>query len=238
MIRVDELATLYIDIRDCHVCADMDREKALRLVQAVNTESDVFIISQALAASQLRKSGVNFFQPDGHLGSTGKSLERFLNCFRRTVYPQQDVTLPSGATIPRCNPGYVTVYNTEIAQCYPGRNARGTGDRAPTHQELETCVGRGFLMREVELIKPRLLLLMGKTSRDAFFDYVLKEHHPGSLTEHIRDLSNHGELPRFTLGDCSSAVLPIQHASGANPRFHSMLCDEDLAQLVKEVLYG
>jgi uracil-DNA glycosylase len=238
MAKFDELCELYVEIRNCHVCPRMDREKSLRLIQAVNTESDVFIISQTLAANQLRKSGVNFFQADGHLGNTGKSLEGFLNSFQRTVYPQQEVTISSSVTIPKCNPRYSTVYNTEIAQCYPGKNGDGSGDRAPANQELQRCIGKGFLIREMELIRPRLLLLMGKASRDTFFNYVLKVRYPQSLTEHIQSIVQNDKLPWFTLRGFSFHVLPIQHASGANPRFRSMLNDNRLIELVKEVLDG
>jgi uracil-DNA glycosylase len=216
----------------------MDREKALRLVQAVNIQSDIFIISQALAANQLRKSGVNFFQADGRLGNTGKSLEGFLNSFGRTVYPQRSIAIPSGAAIPQCTVGYITACNTEIAQCYPGKNADGSKDRAPSKCELQRCVGKGFLVREIELIRPRLLLLMGKASRDTFFDYVLKAEYPQSLTEHVRSIVQNGRVPRFALGHFGFHVLPIQHASGANPRFHDMLQDRRLTELIKEVLDG
>jgi len=147
MEKIDELRELYIEIRNCHVCPRMDKEKSLRLVQAVNTESDVFIISQTLAANQLRKSGVNFFQADGHLGNTGASLERFLKNFRRTVYTPRQVTTSSQVIIPKCKPGYNAVYNTEIAQCYPGKNIDGSGDRVPQGQELQRCISKGFLIR-------------------------------------------------------------------------------------------
>ena len=236
MVGCDQLRRLYRDIQNCHVCPRMDGEKALRNVDGVNAQSDVFIISQTLAANQLRKSGINFFQADGRLGNTGKALEAFLTSFGRTVYPQQAATTLSGATIPRCKVGYVTAYNTEIAQCYPGKNADDRGDRAPSNQELQRCVGSGLLAKELELIRPRLLLLMGKASRDTFFDYVLKAQYPISLTEHIQNVVQSGEIPWFTVRDLSFHVLPIQHASGANPRFHSMLQNRRLVELVEEVL--
>ena len=238
MVDLDKLSKLYTDIRDCHVCPLMDREKALRLVGAVNVNSDVFIISQALAANQLRKSGVNFFRADGRLGNTGVALERFLNKVGRTVYPKRTILMPSGAMIDACGAGYVTVYNTEVAQCYPGKNALGNGDREPSRRELQTCVGKGFLVREIDHIGPRLLLLMGKASRDAFFSYVVKAEYPQSLTEHIIRIVSNGRIPRLTLGSISLYVLPIQHASGANPRFHSMLQDHGLIELIREVLDG
>lgn len=238
MVDLDKLSKLYTDIQNCHVCPRMDSEKALRLVEAVNVQSDVFIISQALAAGQLRKSGVNFFQADGRLGNTGQALERFLNGFGRTVYPKQAVMLPSGAVISKCDARYTTVYNTEVAQCYPGKNARGNGDREPSSYELQMCVSKGFLVRELELIRPRLLLLMGKASRDAFFSYVVKAEYPQSLTEHISSIVENGKIPRCAPGSFSFYVLPIQHASGANPRFHSMLQDRRLIELMKGVLDG
>jgi len=238
MVDLERLTELYTDIRDCRVCPRMDREKASRLVGAVNVNSDVFIISQALAANQLRKSGVNFFRADGRLGNTGVALERFLNKVGRTVYPKRAILMPSGAMINECGAGYVTVYNTEVAQCYPGKNALGNGDREPSRRELQTCVGQGFLAREIEFIGPRLLLLMGKASRDAFYSYVVNAEHPRSLTEHISRIVNEGSIPRLTLGSISLYVLPIQHASGSNPRFHSMLQDHGLIELIREVLDG
>lgn len=238
MMHFAALGKLYVDIWRCHLCPRMDREKAMRLIQAVNTESDVFIISQALAANQLRKSGVNFFQADGRLGNTGKSLEVFLNSFGRTIYPQQSVKVPSDAIIFSCTSRHITAYNTEIVQCYPGKKSDGGGDRAPSKREVDRCIGRGFLVRELEIIGPRLLLLMGKASRDTFFDYVLKAEYPQSLTEHIRRIVQNGRVPRFTLGHFGFHVLPIQHASGANPRFHHMLQDCRVTELIKEVLDG
>jgi len=237
MVDCDQLRRLYLDIQNCHVCPHMDGEKALRLVDGVNAQSDVFIISQTLAANQLRKSGVNFFQADGRLGNTGKSLEGFLTTFGRTVYPKQPVMTSSGSMIPKCEPGYVTAYNTEIAQCYPGKSPTGRGDRTASSQELRTCVGRGFLVNEMELIGPRLLLLMGKASRDTFFDYVLEVQYPESLTEHIQEIVHARRIPLFKVGELSLYVLPIQHASGANPRFRSMLQNHRLIEMVKEVLY-
>jgi len=236
MFNREKLNELYKDIQNCHICPQMDREKSLRLVHAVNPKSDVFIISQTLAANQLRKSGVNFFQVDGRLGNTGASLEPFLNKFHRTVYPHQKVTISGNVAIPSCSPKYKAVYNTEIAQCYPGKNKVGKGDRKPSSDEIQNCIVKGFLIKEIMMIKPRLLLLMGKASRDSFFDYVVKVRYPPSLTEHISDIAQAGKIPGFSVGNLTLHVLPIQHASGANPRFRSMMDDNRLVELITEVL--
>jgi hypothetical protein len=236
MQKSQKLYTIYQDIQNCHLCSAMDREKSLRLLDAVSSHSDVFIISQALAENQLRKSGVNFFQADGSLGSTGASLEGFLNKFNRTVYPGQEVKISDTVTIPHSDPHYKPVYNTEIAQCYPGKNTAKKGDRKPTGDEIQTCIRQGFLMQEITLIQPKLLLLMGKASRDSFFDYFLKAGYPQSLTSHLSEITRAGNIPECSLGNSSAYVLPIQHASGLNPRFPSMMNDKRLVDLIKGVL--
>lgn len=236
MFNPEKLYELYTAIQNCHICARMDYEKSLRLVDAVNPNSDVLIISQTLAENQLRKSGVNFFRADGSLGSTGARLEPFLNTFNQTVYPIQNVKISGNVIIPRCKPEYKSVYNTDIAQCYPGKNKGKKGDRKPGDDEIGNCIRKGFLIREIMLIKPKLLLLMGKSSRDNFFDYILKDRYPTKISDHISEIIQAGKLPVFPVGGLTLHVLPIQHASGANPGFSSMIKNNRLVELIRGVL--
>ena len=230
------LEALYQRIHACHVCPGMDPEKALRRLEAVSMDTDVFIVSQALAQGQLRRSGVNFFMPDGSLGNTGRNLEKFLNLLGRTVYPAARVALPGGATVPEARPGFIPVYNTELAQCWPGR--RGTTDRPPTGLEASTCLSRGFLEAEVTLIRPRLLLLMGDKARKAFHKHVVGQPRKDRLGDHMQAIVQLRELPSISLGDRTIPFVPIQHASGANPRFSAMLKDDDLIELLRKKLVG
>ena len=236
MARAHELRKLYEDIEACHICPGMDKEKALRLIEAVNLASDVFIISQTLAANQLRRSGVNFLQVNGQLGNTGEALEKFLNQFNRTVYAEQEVKILSSIIIPKCKAGYVPVYNTEIAQCYPGKKLGSKGDRMPTNEEISTCIAKGFLIRELELIKPKLVLLMGKASRDSFFEQILNSPYPTSLSVHINNIVDSDTVYQFQIGRITTHIMPIQHASGANPRFYSMARNIKLTSLIREAL--
>jgi uracil-DNA glycosylase len=236
MSNPEKLHKLYQDIQNCHICAQMDREKSFRLVDAVNPKSDVFIISQSLAENQLRKSGVNFFQADGSLGNTGANLEQFLNKFNRTVYPHQEVKVSGEMTIPRCKPEYKPVYNTEIAQCYPGKNKVKKGDRKPSGDEIRNCNRQGFLYKEIMMIQPRLLLLMGKASRDGFYKYFLGQMCCSSLSDHILKIIQDGRIPVFPIGNLTLHVLPIQHAAGVNPGFRNMMKDNRLVELINEVL--
>ena len=232
----NKLNELYSDIKECHMCRRMDSEKTLRLTQAVNPKSDVFIISQALAASQLRRSGVNFFQRNGKLGSTGKNLEKFLNRFNRSVYPYRKIKLSNGVVIPKCKSGYLSVYNTEIVQCYPGKKEKGHSDRTPGSDEILNCIKQRFLIKEIKLIKPKLLLLMGKKSRDAFYKFFMNKPHPHSLSDHISRTVRSRNIPTTTLNKNTVYVLPIQHASGANPSFNDIINNKKLIQLIKDVL--
>ena len=51
------------------------------------------------------------------------------------------------------------VYIAAVVRCFPGK-ARGGGDRVPTPAEVERW--RGFLAREVEILRPALVLPVGR----------------------------------------------------------------------------
>lgn len=51
------------------------------------------------------------------------------------------------------------VYISALTRCDPGPNLRGTGDRKPSPAEVALC--RPFLIRELELVRPHIILLVG-----------------------------------------------------------------------------
>jgi len=214
----------------------MDHKKTLRRLDAVDVNADVFIVSQALAENQLRKTGVNFFSENGMPGSTGKNLEGILNQIGRTVYPPKNVQLENGIQISNKRMNYISVYNSEIAHCYPGKNRNGKGDRRPSFEEIKRCLHAGFLTREIEIIRPKIIILMGRLSRDIFFHHVLRTSFPKSLTDHISQIVYQREIPEFEVGNHKSKVMPLQHASGANPRYRQLLQDNNLIEMMKKAL--
>ena len=203
----DKLQQLYKEIHECKKCEKMNHEKALRKIEATNLSADVFVISQALARSTLRKSGINFHTIDGKMESTGKRLEQFLTKFNRTVDPNST----------KC------VYNSEIAQCYPGKAKSGKGDRKPYKTEILNCLH--FLIKEIELINPKIIFLMGKSSRDGFYKYVMKKNCP-KFSDHVGEVDYYKGIP----------TMAIQHASGANPHYSKMLQDKILIKSIKEII--
>lgn len=50
-------------------------------------------------------------------------------------------------------------YMTAVTKCYPGKGKNGKGDRVPSKAEQALC--RPFLEREIALIDPQLMILVG-----------------------------------------------------------------------------
>src|SRR6184192_797975 len=57
------------------------------------------------------------------------------------------------------------VYMTSITKCFPGKG-KGGGDRRPSRAEVDLC--RSHLDRQLALIKPELLILVGGLAHEHF----------------------------------------------------------------------
>ncbi|MGH2514831.1 MAG: uracil-DNA glycosylase [Ktedonobacterales bacterium] len=58
------------------------------------------------------------------------------------------------------------VYLSAMTKCDPGKHSKGNGDRKPSPPELALC--RPFLLRELELVRPRAIMLVGGMAIEAF----------------------------------------------------------------------
>jgi uracil-DNA glycosylase len=226
---------LYERIHRCHKCPAMDKEKELRRIDAIDPRTDTLLISEALAPAQLRLTGVNFFGLNGSPSGTGKKLEGFLNRFGRTIYPSREIRLKNGAIIRSCRSGLIPVYNTEVAQCFPGRKKNG-GIRTPNSTEITTCREMGFLAEEIRLIRPKLILLQGAKSRDAFFEHHLNLTFPKNLVAHINLIIGQKSIPQVTVEGARTYVLPMVHASPAANGAWPVMEDDTLIELMRGVL--
>ncbi len=62
-------------------------------------------------------------------------------------------------------------YLSAISKCYPGRAPKGGGDRNPSPVERLNC--RPFLLKEIQLIQPKVLILVGGTAiRELYGDKI------------------------------------------------------------------
>lgn len=93
------------------------------------------------------------------------------------------------------------VYFAAVARCFPGK-AKGGGDRKPDLDEIASC--RGFLEREVTILRPRLVLPVGTLA----IEQVLGRKAPlAEVVGHVQRVRYHGlEM------DC----LCLPHPSGAS----------------------
>jgi uracil-DNA glycosylase family 4 len=73
------------------------------------------------------------------------------------------------------------VYISAMTKCDPGRHPKGSGDRKPSPPELALC--RPFLLRELELVRPRALLLVGGMAIEAFLGPSKLEDVVGTAAE-------------------------------------------------------
>lgn len=100
-------------------------------------------------------------------------------------------------------PGYFRqhVYLTSLTRCFPGKSRSGNGDRPPSNAEIGLC--RPFLERELELVQPPVVLLVGKMAIDAF---VGKQPLVNTV----------GQVFRLPGPSAERAWLPLPHASGVS----------------------
>lgn len=97
------------------------------------------------------------------------------------------------------------IYMSAICRCYPGKKVNGNkkthGDRVPDADEIQRC--SQWLLSEIDLLKPELIILVGKLAINQFMsikklDEVIGQTHRISINGHVCD------------------VIPLPHPSGAS----------------------
>lgn len=93
------------------------------------------------------------------------------------------------------------VYIAAVTRCYPGPHPSGRGDRVPSRFEQEQC--SSWLESELSLIKPKLLIPVGKLAIEKFLA-------PAPLDRII------GRVHEVDHAGGRSRVIPLPHPSGAS----------------------
>ena len=110
------------------------------------------------------------------------------------------------------------IYLSALTRCDPGRSEKGKGDRKPSPAEVALC--RPWLERELEQVRPAVILLVGGMAIEAFIGRVKLEEAVGSVVE--RD---------------GVTLLPLPHPSGVsrwlNDPTHQRLLEHALARLAE-----
>jgi uracil-DNA glycosylase family 4 len=97
------------------------------------------------------------------------------------------------------------IYMTSITKCFPGKEPGG-GDRRPSGAEVKLC--KSHLDRQLALIKPDLLILVGGLAHERF----LPGRSLNDLVGRVFDVSG-AEVRR---GGARPALVPLPHPSGAS----------------------
>ncbi|MBK9050825.1 MAG: hypothetical protein IPL78_07900 [Chloroflexi bacterium] len=115
---------------------------------------------------------------------------------------------------------------TAVTKCYPGKSGNGKGDRVPSKAEQALC--RPFLEREIALVNPRLILLVGGLAIKLFYpDNARLEEiigtaayfPPEALTQPVNFDWGQAEWPvKFDKekGERGRWIVPLPHPSGAS----------------------
>jgi uracil-DNA glycosylase family 4 len=118
-------------------------------------------------------------------------------------------------------------YVTSVTKCFPGKARSGAGDRRPSRAEVDLC--RPWLEAQLEMVQPRLVLLVGTLAIDEFLPGRPLESLVGRLFDSGgHEIHSGGEKPQPWL-------LPLPHPSGAsrwlNDEAHRELLDQALVLL-------
>ena len=191
--RQRRLTRLHREIRACTRCADAGFIPRAFPIIAGKASDRVMIVGQAPGAVELT-TGLPFS------GRAGAELRRWL---ARAGIDEEH--LP---------------YRTSMTKCFPCKAASGAGDRKPSPPEIANCAP--WLVREIDLVRPRVLLLVGQLAIERFWGKV-------ALSDAV------GKKRR----DGDRVLIPLPHPSGAsrwlNQPANRALLDRALLILRREV---
>lgn len=164
------IASLQRDNRVCRTCAEAGHPlESLPVVQPYRGQR-AYMFGQAPGIQEGRER-----LP--WRGRAGKTLRRWLDLDEDTFY--------------------ATFYCASVTRCYPGRAPSGRGDRTPTPQEQGLCAF--WRDREIELIRPRLIVPVGALAARRLLGVK-------SVSECVG--------VRYELDD--AVAIPLPHPSGAS----------------------
>ncbi|MAU00322.1 MAG: hypothetical protein CL608_24540 [Anaerolineaceae bacterium] len=132
----DSLAKLHGEMRACRLCLEAGHEIVPGAVFRGNAGAEVLLIGQAPGVTEVEaKRPFN--------ATSGTRLFQWLG---EAGWDEDEFRARH--------------YMTAVTKCYPGKDQKsGKGDRVPSKAEQALC--RPFLEREIALVRPKLMILVG-----------------------------------------------------------------------------
>lgn len=143
-MTLDELS---VAIRSCRRCEHKLAEYGVEPRPIFwGAEYPVVVIGQAPGITEYRENAP--FQ-----GAAGKSLRALFESCGLADFDRK-------------------VYQTSVAKCFPGGQANSSTDRRPSASEVKNCAP--FLVSQMALLKPRLIVILGSLAWESFAS--IREH--------------------------------------------------------------
>lgn len=193
------MAAVHNELRACTLCAEAGYAVAPGAVFSCGIRPRVLLIGQAPGVTEVEtKRPFN--------AGSGRRLFQWLgeagweeNAFRQTHYM------------------------TAVTKCYPGKAKNGKGDRVPSRAEQKLC--RPHLARELALIEPRLILLVGKLAMGLLYPSKARlaetigtaVYFPAPAPHLLEAQLADGQIVSRYAGQTNGRfVVPLPHPSGAS----------------------
>lgn len=177
--RQTDLEAVHAQLRSCRLCLDAGYDVFPRAIFSGSTSAQIMLIGQAPGITE-KEAGRPF-----NAGSGTRLFAWLAEAGIEEAWFRQ------------------TQYMTAITKCYPGRARGGSGDRVASRREQQLC--RPYLEAEIALVKPALILAVGRLAIGRFFP-------AGEALEQI--------IGTEKLVD-GRPVVPLPHPSGAS-RWHQI----------------
>lgn len=209
------LDALEQQIKDCRRCSDVLDGFGIVPRPIVSGAADypVFLLGQAPGKTEYEKRAP--FQ-----GDAGKSIKAlFASC---GVHNFDDV-----------------VYQTSVTKCFPGRRTGSSTDRMPSRGEVNNCLP--YLARQLEIIRPRLLVCLGGLAWRAVLS-MQEADEPGFCVREIGvaqpGLARVPQMVGRRFVWRSTLVVPLIHPAGSanGTRSQYPALDRRSKELLKESL--
>ena len=177
------LVRLHREIRACTLCVEAGYLVAAAPVLSGYADNRIMLVGQAPGAVEAVR----------RLPFQGRSGKVLMTWMERAGFASEDQVRRR-------------VYMTSMTKCFPGKGTGG-GDRRPSRAEVDLC--RPHLDRQLALIKPQLLILVGGLAHERFL--------PGrpldSLVGRVFDLAGNTVSMRTR---ARPLLVPLPHPSGAS----------------------
>lgn len=200
------LAQLNLDVDNCRLCAEQGYTAIPRPLDRGKGLKRIWLVGQAPGYGEGQRR-IAFGGP------AGRTL---MGWFASIGLPEEKVRQ--------------YFYLSAISKCYPGRDPKGGGDRNPSPAERINC--RPFLLRELVLVRPRLIILVGATAIKELYsdkiklDQIIGQERSLTLGEVYQRFSQrlikagraatiHQPPPTFNK-DATATIFHLPHPSGAS----------------------